>query len=116
MTKERLSEVNMKFCDRIFKYGNIKEDYSFRLGSENKRHYVIEYGGYTYYLAKIQTDFGHTFILRRIEMWIRIPNFIGKKLYYKTKRYVLNTWCNKTHKGRKLSTKYYLFIYRRLRK
>lgn len=43
-------------------------------------------------------------------MKIRIPNFIGKKLYYKTKRCVLNTWCKQTRKGRKLSTKYYLSI------
>lgn len=43
MTKERLSDVDMNFCDQILKYGNIKEDYSFRLGGENKRQYVIEY-------------------------------------------------------------------------
>ena len=52
MTKERLSDVDMNFCDQILKYGKIKEDYSFRLGGENKRQYVIEYEGITYYLTK----------------------------------------------------------------
>lgn len=60
MTKERLSDVDMNFCDQILKYGNIKEDYSFRLGGENKRQYVIEYEGDTYYLTK--TDGFWTYI------------------------------------------------------
>lgn len=72
MTKERLSDVDARFCDQILKHGTIKEDYSFRLGSENKTHYVIEYEGYTYHLTK--TDGFWTFmsyhichiILRRI--------------------------------------------------
>lgn len=60
MTKERLNTVDAKFCDQILRYGTIKEDYSFRLGSENKRQYVIEYEGLTYYLTK--TDGFWTYI------------------------------------------------------
>ena len=60
MTKERLSIVDSNFCDRILGFGKIKEDYSFRLGSENKRQYVIEYEGLTYYLTK--TDGFWTYI------------------------------------------------------
>lgn len=52
MQKERLSVVDSNFCDQILKYGSIKEDYSFRLDSKNKRQYVIEYEGDTYYLTK----------------------------------------------------------------
>lgn len=60
MVKERLSTVDANFCDQILKYGSIKEDYSFRLGGENKRQYVIEYEGDTYYLTK--TDEFWTYI------------------------------------------------------
>jgi len=60
MTKERLSTIDANFCDQILRYGNIKEDYSFRLGSENKRQYVIEYEGLIYYLTK--TDGFWTYI------------------------------------------------------
>lgn len=52
MTKERLSTVDMNFCDQLLKHGTIKEEYSFRLGNENKTQYVVEDEGYTYYLTK----------------------------------------------------------------
>lgn len=41
---------------------------------------------------------------------IRIPKFIGRKIYNKTKRCECELWCKWTRKGRKLFTKYYLVI------
>lgn len=52
MNTEQLNEMDIELCNEVLRYGNIIEDYSFRLGSENKRQYVIEYEGLTYYLTK----------------------------------------------------------------
>lgn len=42
---------------------------------------------------------------------LRIPKFIGKKLYYKTKRCECDIWCKYARKGHaKLFCKYYLVI------
>lgn len=41
---------------------------------------------------------------------IRIPKFIGKKLYYITKRCEYDLWVKWTGKKHKLFTKYYLVI------
>ena len=87
MVKERLSTVDSNFCDQILKYGNIKEDYSFRLGSENKRHYVIEYEGDTYYLTKTDGFWTYIYLEDWKKMRIRIPNFIGRKLYFKCRKW-----------------------------
>lgn len=43
-------------------------------------------------------------------MNMRIPKFIGKKLYYKTIRCDCEVWCKATYKGHRLFTKYYLVI------
>lgn len=39
---------------------------------------------------------------------LRLPNFIGRIIYYKTKRCISETWCKQTSKGHKLISKYYL--------